>query len=134
VDIEDFADIKETHPLKIVLEIDKRIRPNLSLSEDRESAQAALEYFRKAKHACQVFGIPFSVEDPTTDSFTDMRDLFIETKMEMDKKKIDWFGIQFKLETEVLKLDQSWREKIHSYIAIIRGVVEARSAPRPKRK
>lgn len=120
--IESIIEIDSDDPLEIVIEIDRRIRPNFLSVDDTSEAEAVETYYVTIKHACDSFGIPFGVapmEQPS--SFSDFRQLFADTKVAMDRKYVDLLSAR---KGTGIVLDETWRAKIHAYLAIIRGIVD----------
>jgi hypothetical protein len=115
----DFQDIDETDPLRALLAIEKRLRSELA----GEDAQAAWKYCQAIEHAFMLFEIPLFVSLPNDPDSNEIWETFHSITSEVGKKKIDAFHQQF-INKSIIQFDASWREKIHSCIAIIRGVVE----------
>jgi len=120
---DDILDIQETDPLKIILAIDKQIRPKNTDINNYGDIEAIRKYHSTMAHACRLFGVDFNVDDPVDDGTDTARQLLYATKATIDKKKIDLLHDKLKRETNVV-LDASWRDKIHSYLTIIRQIVE----------
>jgi hypothetical protein len=75
------------------------------------------------KHACEVFGIPFNLGlQPVNDAGHALH-MFQLTKFEIETKQIDL--LKQRMENKAtIELDDTWRAKIHAYVAHIRPIIE----------
>jgi hypothetical protein len=119
--LDDLLETNETVPLKAVLLIDSKLRPGDTSSSDDDR-----KYVSAMMHACELFGIPPDVTMKPHADNSEVAQAYRRTKIEMDKKKIDLFHRQSVSQASV-KLDATWREKIHAYIAHIRNIVQRES-------
>jgi len=56
--LDQIADIDADDPIEIVLEIEKRMRPDISGNISTTHIALINKYYAAMKHACEVFGIP----------------------------------------------------------------------------
>ena len=122
----DIEDIDEADPLKAVIEIERRIRPKIEECENAQHVRIAIRYYRAMKRACYRFGLDFDVAEPENEYTPTGDRLLYETKAVIDEMKIDLLHQNFQ-SNESFILDNSWKEKVHSYVGHIRRIVERAS-------
>jgi hypothetical protein len=121
---DDIVDIDETDPLRIIVAIDRKLRPELSEVQTASDVPIVLKYCSTIRHACVLFGVEFNVAWPTDENnYGEIKQLFAATKLSIDHKKIDILYEKIQRETGV-SLDASWRQKLHSYLLLIGQIVE----------
>jgi hypothetical protein len=125
----EITDIAESDPKKMLVEIDKAIRPELEQGPQRTTAgrrAQILSYYEKLKHAAQSLGFEFAPKPPfgASTSLDDWEGFFEKIMEEIDKMKID-IVVENTNRQAGVALDQAWRDKIHSYVEHIRQIVNA---------
>lgn len=105
----DITEIDETDPMKLLVEIDKVIRPP-SISTGLESGQShILSYYNKLQHAAQGLGIIFEANLPDGKNSSDWQRFFDAIVGYIDKLKINLLLENSNKQTGVA-LDQPWRQ------------------------
>jgi hypothetical protein len=120
----DLTDIDADSPLEIILEIDKRIRPSIAEVTCTADVELVRTYHAAIKRACKLFGVEFDVPDPENHYTPAGQTLFYKTKSAIDLKKIDVL-YEKKSRAGSIALDEPWRDKIHTYLRIVRQRVES---------
>jgi hypothetical protein len=115
-------DIEETDPRRIILELERKLRPG----PEGMDISGIVKYLDTLEHAYDSFGLPFPINVPKDVDYSSSRQLFSEMTGEIDKLKIDVLRAKLKERTSV-QLDNAWRDKIHTYLEIIRKIVESAS-------
>jgi hypothetical protein len=118
----DITEISATDPMRIIVEIDKQIRPDESFDPANNSA-VVLKYFQSIKHAYETFGIKFPLGTPKEFTYSNAPLIYNEIRSEIEKLEINVLQKKILSETAVA-LDEPWRDRIHSYLAQIRKIVE----------
>jgi len=127
-ELPDIQDINETDPVRAVLAIDKHLRPSFDQVTNSGQVEIIYAYRAMMERACALFGVDFNIDEPSDDSTPTAKKVLYLTKLEIDKLKINLLHEKIQAGDSVA-LDDPWREKIHSYIAIIRQLVEGASLP-----
>jgi|HubBroStandDraft_6_1064221.scaffolds.fasta_scaffold597785_1 hypothetical protein len=120
----DLTDIDAENSLELIIEIDKRLRPSIAQVTGQADVEIVYAYHAAMKRACNLFDVPFDVPDPENDYTSTAQKLFYQTKTAIDLKKIDIL-YEKKNRAGSIALDTTWREKIHSYLKIVRQIVES---------
>jgi hypothetical protein len=123
--IDDITDIDTTDPKMMIIEIDKRIRPNIPHLTNTNEILAVRGYFNSIKHAYSLLlgDRPFSIKEPTPWNVQAATEILSDLKYEIDKLRID--ALFERTRRNDVVLDVPWRERIHGYLANIRVVVES---------
>jgi hypothetical protein len=116
-------DIAETDPLRIVIEIDQKIRPKIDTVDSSDDVAKVWKYFAGIKHACELFEVDFKVVGSKSEGLSDARNLYYATTSFVDQLRITALR-EKTLSRNAVALDEDWRTKIHSYIATIRQIVQ----------
>ncbi len=125
-DISDaIADLEPNDPLRLVIDIEKRLRPTTDTNRD---VDVVLRYHLAVKHACKVLGVEFGVETPETVNYVNAAKVFELTRLEIELKQIDLLAEKVKSNLTV-ELDDSWRGKVHTYLAHIRPIIDQADIP-----
>jgi len=119
----DIEDIEETDPVKVVIELEKRLRPNLEGITTGPDIDIVHRYYDAVNSACKIFAVEFSVLPPRDKSVATAREILYAVKTDIDKKRIELLHKKLHL-NESVELDDPWRQKIHTYISHIRTIVE----------
>jgi hypothetical protein len=117
---DEIFDIDAPDPIRAVVEIERRLRPDGNMSNDYE---AVYRYYEIIKYTCSMFGVNFSLEASEPTGASEGRRLLYLTRLEIDKMRIGLLGERLQFNTSVI-LDENWRDKIHSYLSIIRKIVQ----------
>ena len=122
--------IEETDPIRAIIAIDRELRPEFSGSDVSSSQNIEIVHAYRAmmERACKLFEVEFKVPEPGDDHPATARKILYLTKLEIDKLKINLLHEKVQAE-ESVSLDAAWRDKIHSYIITIRGLVNAADIP-----
>jgi hypothetical protein len=121
----------EDDPRQIIVRIDHSIRPSVRFEKPEDIEQVAW-YYETMHHAFESFDIeaPFrkwiSIDSNTAPV------AFRELTTAIDKIRIDLLRERFTRNTSTT-LDQTWRDKIHAYLEIIRQTVERANISAPIR-
>lgn len=127
-DIDDaLGDLDETDPRKLIIEIEKRLRPQIR-DDAYVGFELAYRYYCAVKRACNALGIQFTVPEPQSRGNTEGEALINMTKLEIELIHIDILTERVKA-SEAVALDDNWRGRIHSYLAHIRPLVERADIP-----
>ena len=127
----DILQIDISDPLNAFLQIDKQIRPDIKSIDTPTELDIANRYVKVILHAAKKFGIDINVREPTNEnSVVEARVSMNALRAEIEKKKIDLLFEKGQRDKS-LNLDATWRDKIHSYLAIIRQIVDRSDAPQP---
>jgi hypothetical protein len=131
----DITDINETDPRKVIVEIDKIIRPDVRRPFGDNDRGEIRSYFQKLKHAAENLGLEFPIHEPkgeiaNNSAFDGLFDNIVE---EIEKQKIN-IVVQNANRQNGIALDGAWREKIHTYVAHIRRLVNSADDLPPKIK
>jgi hypothetical protein len=117
--MDDILDIKEEDSRKLVVAIDKAIRPDIKSFENFSDVQRVVAYYEALEHAFRKVGLSLSTKLPAKIQFENGPSIYAALKTEIDKLKIDIL-----IEKKSVELDNSWRDKIHTYLEHIRKIVE----------
>jgi hypothetical protein len=126
-------DIEETDPLRIVIQLDKRLRPRVYEGNDYPDLDEVRSYCSTLRYACELFGVKFEVPEAGDDDTKTIRAIFSLTKAEIEKKKLELLYKKINPPGSVA-LDPPWRDKIHSYLVIVRQIVERAELAVPLRE
>ena len=116
--------IEADDPLEAIIKIDEEVRPSREFRiQHVDHVGIVNRYFEMIKHACNLFGVAFELTDGQANGISEAEALFYAVKTEIDKRKLDLLHAKLQMNSAVI-LDESWREKIHSYLAHVRRIVE----------
>jgi hypothetical protein len=127
VETSDILDIEETDPRKIIVGIDRAIRPEISAtsltSPSTSDLHNILSYARSIQHAYRKFGLDFPINIPNEIDYSSGPSLYTSVKNTVENLKIDILYEKVQ-RGAVIQLDETWRSKIHTYLQHIRQIVE----------
>lgn len=124
----DLDEIQETDPIKAIIAIDRQVRPKITNMGSADQIEMVFAYRAIMERACNLFNVQFQVPVPESDTPSTAQKIFYLTKLEIDKLKINSLHRRL-IEDDAVELDSAWRDKVHSYVAIIRGLVEKAELP-----
>jgi hypothetical protein len=120
--LDNITEIDADDPIEIILQIDRKIRPAFNSITTQGEIDEVFAYYDTMKHACELFDVKFDVAEPAgRESIQQARSAFVQTKAAIDRKQIDLLAQK---KAGGVVLDDTWRAKIHSYLAVVRGIVD----------
>src|SRR5437016_5473782 len=89
-DVEELMDIDAEDPLEAIIKIDRRLRPPPNLViQNMDQVAIVNRYYAMMKHACELFGVEFDLNEPFANGRSEGEKLLYLTRTEIDKRKLD---------------------------------------------